>query len=543
MIIIPKKRALVLKLRDPLRVTAIIPTAKVIELDGQQYVAVPHKLEEVKVLRNLGLAAPSPIRHYYPYPNGLQLTPFEAQYGTSEFLTLIRNGFVLNDLGTGKTLSVLWAYDYLRQIGEVHKMFVCAPLSTLERVWADEIFTNFPHLKYSVLYGSREKRLKLLDQEADIYIINHDGIKVKGFLEAMAVRDDIDVVVPDEGAQIARNSGADRWKVLNKICNKQTPRRVWWLTGTPTPNAPTDAWAQCRIVVPNSVPNYFNRFKDQVMQQKGPFTWIPRATATDTVFSVMQPAVRFTRDACVDLPPCMYQTRTVEFSPEQKKAYKEMLNKLRAELEAGEITAVNEAVKASKLLQIACGAVYGPNREVIDIPSTERIQVVREIIEAAAGKVIVFVPYVGALEKIAHELAYLLAQSDDERAVLDSGGDLGHVAVIHGGVPNAQRSEIFRKFQKEEYPRVLVAQPAAMSHGLTLTEANTIVWYSAIGSNETYEQANGRITRPGQKQAQFIINIEGCPAERKAYDRLKKRQSMQNLLLELVETQADVVHL
>ncbi len=82
-----------------------------------------------------------------------------------------------------------------------------------------------------------------------------------------------------------------------------------------------------------------------------------------------------------------------------------------------------------------------------------------------------------------------------------------------------------------------------MSHGLTLTEANTIVWYSACNSNETYEQANARITRPGQKNNQFIIHLEGCFAERKVYERLKTKQSMQNLLLDLVENQKDSVHL
>lgn len=531
MIVVPQKKALVLRLRDHERVTNIVPSARVLNFQGTQIVAVPHKLDEVRVLRNLGFNAPSPIRYHYDFPRGRAFTPFDAQYATSEFLTLNRNAFVLNDLGTGKTLANLWAYDYLRELDELHKVLVIAPLSTLERVWADEIFTNFPHLTWAILHGTRDKRLKLLDKESDIYIINHDGIKTAGFLEAMAVRDDIDLIIVDEGAQIGRNAGARRWKALNKLCNKQVLRRVWWNTGTPTPNAPTDAWAQCRIVNPTSVPNYFNRFKDQVMRQKGPFTWIPRDDATTTVFSVMQPAVRFTRDQCQDLPPCMHQTRTVEMSPEQKKAYKEMQAKLRAELEAGEVLAINEAVKLSKLLQIACGTVYGPEHELIDVPSAERIAVVHEIIEEASGKVIIFVPFVGALEKIAAELAKLIAPAGHE------------VAVIHGGVSSPKRNEIFRRFQQDPNPRVLVAQPAAMSHGLTLTEANTIVWYSAITSNETYEQANGRITRPGQKQSQFIINIEGSPVERKLYARLQNRQQMQGVLLDLVQSHGSVVHL
>lgn len=519
MIVVPKKRVLLLKLKDPERVTNIVPTAKVVRHKGERFVAVPHFIDEVRVLRNLSFKAPSPIKYFYQWPG--RFKPFKAQLETAEFLTLQQNAFVLNDLGTGKTLAALWAYDFLRDEERVDKVLVVSSLSTLERTWGDEIFANFPHLRVNVLHGTREKRMKLLDMEADIYLINHDGIKTAGFLEAMAVREDINLVIIDEIAQVGRNASADRWKVLNKLCNKQVPRRVWGMTGKPTPNAPTDAWAQVRIINPAAVPPYFNRFKDLVMRQVGPFTWLPRDNAVEVVHEVMQPAIRFTRDQCVDLPPCVYQTRSVEMTNEQKKAYRDMVNTLRAEVEAGEVLAVNEAVKVGKLLQIACGVAYGPQGDLVDIPSQPRIDAVKEIIEEAEGKVIVFVPYTGALEKIAKELEAVTS-----------------VAVIHGKTSKHQRDEIFGAFQRGSAPNVLVAQPAAMSHGLTLTEANTIVWFAAYYNNEVYEQANGRIVRPGQKRTQFIINVEGSPIERKIYERLRNKQAIQGLLLDLVASVA-----
>lgn len=525
MIVITKKQLLLLRLQEPSRVTTVIPTSKVITWRGTaQFVAVPHRVEEVRVLRNLGFNAPNPLKYYYSWPG--RHKPFHAQAETADFLTMQGNAFVLNDLGTGKTLASLWAYDFLRAQGVVHKALVVSSLSTLERAWGDEIFGNFPHLNFHVLHGTRERRLKLLDQDADIYIINHDGVKTAGFLEAMAVREDIDLVIIDEIAQAARNAGADRWKTLNRLCNKQVPRRVWGMTGKPTPNLPTDAWAQCKLVSPSNVPPYFNKFKDAVMRQLGPFTWLPRESATETVFNAMQPAIRFTRDQCVDLPPCIFQTRQVELTGEQRKAYKEMVNTLRAEVEAGEVLAVNEAVKVGKLLQIACGVAYGPGGELVDIPSTPRIDALKEIIEEAEGKVIVFVPYTGALAKIAAAIEEWLGE--------------GSVGVVQGSTPKSQRDETFRSFQQQDQPRVLVAQPASMSHGLTLTAANTIVWYSAITSNEIYEQANGRITRPGQKSTQFIINIEGSPIEKRLYERLRNKQALQGLLLSLVQAAVPV---
>lgn len=437
----------------------------------------------------------------------------------SSFLLFRRHGCIFASGNTGKTLSALWAYDYLRSIGELHRALVVAPLSTLERVWGDEIFLNFPHLTMHVVHGTRDRRMKLLAEPGDVYIINHDGVKTAGLVDALAKRPDIDLVIVDEVAQVARNAGTDRWKALNKICNKQSPRRVWGLTGTPTPNSPTDAWAQCRLISPSSVPPYFNRFRDLVMRQVGPFSWVPRDNAVSIVHEAMQPSVRFTRDECQDLPPVIYQTRSVELTPEQKKAYKDMMNNLRAEVDAGEILAVNEAVKMSKLLQIVCGIAYGPQGQEVTVPNQPRMDVVLEILEQAGSKVIIFVPFVAAAEQV-H--AYL--QSNGRKA-----------ALIHGGVGKSARDEIFRLFQNTEEITDLVAQPAAMSHGLTLTAASTVVWYSAITSNETYEQANGRITRPGQKFTQFIINIEGSAIERKLYDRLRKKQAMQGALLELVK--------
>lgn len=516
MIVVPHRKALVLKLRNTGRVTTVLPTAKVLEdYEDGNCVAVPFRLDEVRVLRNIGIEAPSPINYFYSWPG--RFKPFDAQRHTAEFLTLHRNAFVLNDLGTGKTLSTLWAYDYLRSIGEIHKALVVTPLSTLERTWADEIFHHFNHLEFAVLHGTRDKRLKLLDTERDLYLINHDGIKTNGFLEAMAVREDIDLIIVDEIAQVARNAGADRWKVLNKLVNKQVPRRVWGLTGTPTPNAPTDAWAQVRLVNPTNVPNYFGRFKDQVMRQVGPFQWVPRDTAVQIVQQAMQPAVRYSREDCVDLPPVVYQTREVPLTPEQDKAYKEMVRHLRTEVEEGEVLAVNEAVKIAKLLQIACGVAYGPNGEEITFPDNNRLAVLEEIIEEAGTKVIVFCPFVSALKHVADHLRKNFS-----------------VEIIHGGVGKNERDRIFSFFQKTADPKVLVAQPAAMSHGLTLTAASTIVWYSAVTSNEIYEQACGRITRPGQKHTQFIVNIEGSPVERRLFERLRTKQAMQGLLLDLV---------
>lgn len=352
----------------------------------------------------------------------------------------------------------------------------------------------------------------MLAEDRDYYIINHHGCKVKEVIAGIAARNDIDLVIIDE-LSVFRNTRSDLYKAISKVVKGRA--MVWGMTGAPTPQAPTDAYAQCKLITPSTVPQSYTKFRDMTMYKSGPYKWVAKKNAMDTVYAAMQPGIRFTRDDCVDLPPVIHQTRECELSPEQKKAYDEMHRKLKTEYDNGQVTAANAAIKALKLVQIACGVAYGRNEQEIVFPSATRMGELHDIIEEAQGKVIVFVPFTGALNMIAEGL----------RAITT-------VAVIDGSVPKAQRDVIFYNFQKTEEPRVLVAQPSAMSHGLTLTEASTIVWYAPPVSNDTYIQANGRITRPGQRYTQFIIHLQGTPIERKMYKRLAERGALQDLLLD-----------
>lgn len=514
MLIHKGKKAVVLKLRNPERVTTVIPTAILVK---PHLVAVPHRPDETRVLRNLGFEVPDPMPIHYDWPkvNGAH-DPFAAQRTTANFLAMHSRAYCLNGMGTGKTNSALWAYDYLRRTKQVKRMLVVCPLSTMERTWADSVFFTFAHLDCAVLHGTRERRLKLLAQEVNVYIINIDGLAT--IRDELAERTDIDLVVVDELA-LARNSGTERWKTLHTICNKQVSRRVWGMTGSPTPNSPTDAWAQCKLITPDNpeVPKYFGKFRDMVMKQLSPFKWVARHDATETVHKMMQPAIRFALEDCVDLPEQTVVTREAAMTKEQTKAYKDMLGKLATEYQGGQILAVNEAVKANKLIQIACGVAYGTDGTEVVLPSTPRLEVLKELIDESTGKVIVFVPLTAALESVAQVL-----RAD------------WSVEVVHGETSKTERDRIFGEFQSQPDPRVLVANAATMSHGLTLTAATTIVWYAPVHSNEIYEQACARVRRPGQKHTTVIAHIAGSDVERRVYKRLQDKQSMQGLLLDLV---------
>jgi SNF2 family DNA or RNA helicase len=511
MLISTKRKKIVLNSRHPERLCAVIPTAKPFKYKGVTLVAIPHRPTETKILNNMGYEVPEPVQYYYDWPG--RFKPFHAQQETVKFMTTHNRAFVLNDMGTGKTMSSLWTFDYLKSEGEARRALIISPLSTLERTWGDEIFSNFPEMNFAVLHGTREKRLKLLEQDVDVYIVNHHGLDI--IADAVAKRDDIDTIIVDEIATF-RNSGTKLWKALRRATEKKP--RVFGLTGTPTPNAPTDAYAQCRIICPSNVPQYYGKFRDQVMRQISQWKWVPRDNALDVVSKAMQPAIRFRRDECVDLPPTTYETRQVEMTKDQQAMYRAMKEKLHTEFDGQTITAVNEAVKMGKLVQIACGVVYDNEGSATTVPATARLAETKEVIEQAGAKVLVFVPYTHALNSVAEYL-----------------GEHFTVEVIHGGTSKAERDRIFKSFQKEADPRVIVANPGTLSHGLTLTAANTIIWYAPTTSSEQYAQANARVTRPGQTKNTLIVHMEGTPVERTMYERLRNKQSMQGVLLQLLK--------
>jgi len=518
MLVAKEHKKLLLNLKEPERITAIVPGAKMQDIRGHNIVSVPHNNDTVRVLRNMGIAAPGPIRSYYDWPG--RFTPFTHQYETSEFASLNPRAYILNDMGSGKTASVLWAYDYLRKLGEVDWCLVISPLSTLERTWADEVFRNFPDMSYGVVYGTADRRMKIAKDKYDIYIINHDGIKNRDLLDLFAKKAGTGLIIVDELASF-RNASTDRWKYLNSLVNGNTklglpPKQwVWGLTGTPIPNEPTDAWAQCKLITPGVVPKYFNAFRDMTMRQFTQYKWVAKPDALNTVHRAMQPAIRFKREDCIDLPPTTFVDRVVELTPEQNKLYKEMVKQFKAEYAGGQITAANEAIKLGKLLQICCGVAYGPDGD-ITIPAKPRTDCVLEIIEESSAKVIVFVPLTGALNALSEAISKHYS-----------------VAVVHGGVSKTQRDDIFSDFMSPHGVRVLIAQPGTMAHGLSLTAADTIIWYAPNNSAEIHQQANARIVRPGQKRNTLIVRVQGSDIERKMYERLERKESMQGTLLSM----------
>ena len=130
-------------------------------------------MTENKPVKNL--YTPHPVDGLYQWPG--DFAPMATQRETVRFLTAHSRAYCLNELGTGKTLASLWAFDFLREQGQAKRLLVVAPLATMERTWGDEIFRHFPHLHFDPARHGERRRMLLRNPSADIFIINYNGVK------------------------------------------------------------------------------------------------------------------------------------------------------------------------------------------------------------------------------------------------------------------------------------------------------------------------------------------------------------------------------
>jgi SNF2 family DNA or RNA helicase len=506
-------KILLLNLRNPNKVTTVIPKSR--QLEGNQ-VAVNWGLDEARILKNLQIKnIPSPIMGHYSWP-GLH-KPFDHQKTTASFLTLHPRAFCLNEQGTGKTGSVIWAADYLMKIGRLKRVLVICPLSIMDSAWRADLFKFAMHRHVDIAYGSREKRVRIINSNAEFVIINYDGVEI--------VREEIanggfDLVVIDE-ANAYKNPQTTRWKTLNKILKHDT--WLWMLTGTPAAQSPVDAYGLAKLVSPHNVPKFYSAFKDMVMYKVTQFRWVNRPNAEKIVHEALQPAIRFTKEECLDLPELTYVTREVELTPQQKKYYELLRKQLVVSTVGEQITAVNAAVGMSKLLQISCGAVYSDSGQSLEFDIKNRYNVMREVLDETKQKALIFVPFKNTIEILLKKL-----QEDGFTT-----------AVINGDVPAHKRAEIFKAFQDTPNPRILIIQPQAAAHGVTLTAADTVIWWGPTPSLETYAQANARAHRAGQRHPVTIVRLQGSNAEKHLYKMLDNRIDDHVKLVELYKNLLD----
>jgi SNF2 family DNA or RNA helicase len=245
---------------------------------------------------------------------------------------------------------------------------------------------------------------------------------------------------------------------------------------------------------------------------------MPKIDAKETVFDALQPAIRYTKAQCLDLPPVVTLTRDVEMTPQQAKYYNMLKERMVFQAAGETITAVNAAAALNKLLQISCGAAYTDDKEVVEFDASPRLSVLEEVLEETDRKVIIFAMYRSIIETISSFLT--------KRGINNE--------VIEGSVAASKRAKIIHEFQTYDNIRVLVMQPQASAHGITLTAADTVVFYGPLMSVEQYTQCCARADRKGQTSDKVtVVHIQSSPIERRMFKALSEKVNDHSLLTEM----------
>jgi SNF2 family DNA or RNA helicase len=446
--------------------------------------------------------------------------PFAHQVETTQFIVDTPKCFVFNDIGTGKTWSGAWAIDYLASIGEVKHVLIVAPLSTLEIVWKRTFFHLNSILSVEILKGTAAKRKAVLHRAKGISpykvsIINPDAIHI--IADEIT---DVDMVLVDESAMF-RNAKSRRVKALNTVCKDK--KRIVMMTGSPCPEAPTDIWASAKIVCPERVSKWFGQFRDLVMRKINTFKWVALPDAQETIALLLKGFhIRFRRDECIDLPPSHHAEIEVDATKQQKDLIRHIRKEAVAMVEDGAINAANEAVVISKILQIASGAVRFTREDgtadIIETDCQAKFDALDGILEASTQPVILFAPFTAVIGRITDHLTRK---------------SVPHCTVT-GATSTSERLRSFDALQSGMV-RVLVAHPQAMAHGITLTNSNVVVWWCPIYSHEIYEQANGRVVRPGQTRDTYFVHLTCSALESRVLRKLESKSVLQGTLLDYLQ--------
>jgi len=484
--------ALKVKTDTPNQLAGLLENTRITE-DG---LLVHWTLDNAVRLGLAGFDPPTPFRLNYVWG----VAPYQHQIRTAEFITAHMRCGVWNQQGTGKTMATIAAVDYLLKRKRVRRVLILCPVSVMYSAWVADFITAAPARTVGVAHGTGAKRLAVLQSDAEIIVMNFDGLLHVDPKHMLAAG--FDMIVVDE-ANAFKNPSTKRYRALAKIIRPET--RVALLTGTPASQTPVDAFGLSRLMGNSQCPKYLSTWRDSVMIQQSRFRWTPKPDAPQRVGEILKPSIRFTKEQCLDLPERVYMDRRVEMSAEQTQHYNKLKKEMVVSLEEGEITAANAAILLGKLLQISSGAVYSGDHKAIVLDYSPRFNELLSIIEQSGEKVLVFAMYRSIIEDLVVKLT-----------------DAGHPALaIHGDVSANERRNLIFQFQNTDHLRVLVLQPQAAAHGLTLTRADTTVWWSPTPSVEMYNQGNDRFHRIGQTNRCTVIHLTGSAAETKLYSTLR----------------------
>ncbi len=413
------------------------------------------------------------------------------------------------DLGLGKTIISLTAIVYLLNDFAITKVLVIAPKLVAENTWNTEAdkWDHTRELRVSLVSGTREQRIKALKADAEVYVIGRDN--VVWLVEYLGRSWPFDMVVIDELSSF-KNPQAKRFKALKKVMPKV--ERVVGLTGTPSPNGLMDLWAEIYLLdrgerLGRTIGIYRQMyFKPAVMNGFVVYKWAANPGAQQKIESLLSDiCMSMSASDYLSMPDRIDNEIKISLPDKQMKEYREMERDQLLTIDDKDVIALNAAAVMTKLLQMANGAVYSEDGEVLKVHHY-KLDKLEEIVDVTDGPVLVFYSY-------RHDLDAIQARFPEAK-------------ILKG-------SEDIKDWNAGKV-KMLLAHPASVGYGLNLQGGgHVIVWYGLTWSLELYQQANGRIHRQGQKETVIIHHlIAEHTVDEQVMRALKSKDTSQRALLE-----------
>lgn len=418
----------------------------------------------------------------------------------------INKGFgLLFEMGCGKTLTAIAIAGAGYQMGKVERLLIVAPTSVVA-VWPKEL-QEYAKFKYTckTLLGEKKQRIKQIDdllkfpfKALKVAVINYESTWRPEILEKLK-EFDADMVIADESQRIKTYDAAQS-KAMHELGDQARYKLI--LSGTPVQTAAIDIWSQYRFLDKTVFGDNFFKFRGRyaIMGGYGNKKIVGYKDLEGLIKKEHSIAFRVTKDEALDLPEQTFETRKIQFSQKEKNLYERIKKDSYAELDrGGHITATTVLTRLLRLQQLAGGFLVQDDAQKPQLVSRAKLDALADIIEdyviGSGKKLVIFARFIAEVKAIMELADKVLPK------------ELKQVA-IYGDIKKEDRGDIVKQFQEDPKTVLFIGQIDTAGTGITLTAADTCVYYSKNFNYATYSQSLSRIHRIGQRNCCTYIDLE-----------------------------------
>ena len=430
----------------------------------------------------------------------------------------------LSDCGTGKTIASLAVvnkinkgFECSRGLRKEIKVLVVAPKSIIMSGWIADCEKAFPDLTAIPVIGTREQKIEAFNSDANIYVTNYETMN-QGFNIPEGF---FDMLICDEAVKL-KNPNAQWTKSITKLSKNIEYKII--ISGLITPNNLMEIYAPFNILEHGILGKSFYQFRTKYFTPN-PFSymnseWVPKKNSESKIMKkVERLVIRHKKSECLDLPDKSHVLREVSMAAKQKRDYKKMEKEFILQLADGDVTAVNAGAKIQKLQQISSGFIYTEEdgKRVTKKLHNQKFKELKAMLEGELidEQVIVFCSYQA-------EIDIFRDTYPDE-------------SYIVGNQKTSDQEDNIKRFLDGD-SRILFANVQASKYGLTFTNCSNVIYYSLTYSLDDLYQSQERIHRIGQtKKCNYIYLIAKDTIDKKIYNAVTKKQSLNDMLYEMIE--------